>query len=97
MKRLQPNCPAQRTSQRPSTLPELPTFSSIEFLKCFLLQGSRPWFAKWRLIDLIIRIRIRMIDSMISVFNADASLPYNRDLFETIIMNLRMKMNRKET
>ncbi|KER25808.1 hypothetical protein T265_06787 [Opisthorchis viverrini] len=30
MKRLQPNGPAQRTSQRPSTLPELPTFSSID-------------------------------------------------------------------
>ncbi|KER23862.1 hypothetical protein T265_08361 [Opisthorchis viverrini] len=31
MKRLQSNCPTQRTSQRPpSTLPELPTFPSIE-------------------------------------------------------------------
>ncbi|KAG5443162.1 hypothetical protein CSKR_108506, partial [Clonorchis sinensis] len=29
MKRLQSNCPAQRTNQRPSILPELPTFSSI--------------------------------------------------------------------
>ncbi|KER26563.1 hypothetical protein T265_06207 [Opisthorchis viverrini] len=29
MKHLQSNYPAQRTSQRPSTLPELPTFSSI--------------------------------------------------------------------
>ncbi|KER20492.1 hypothetical protein T265_10977 [Opisthorchis viverrini] len=28
MKRLQSNYPAQRTSQRPSSLPELPTFSS---------------------------------------------------------------------
>ncbi|KER33248.1 hypothetical protein T265_00933 [Opisthorchis viverrini] len=36
MKRLQPNCPAQRTSQRPSTLPELPTFSSIENKGYFL-------------------------------------------------------------
>ncbi|KER25701.1 hypothetical protein T265_06874 [Opisthorchis viverrini] len=34
MKRLQSNCPAQRTSQRPpATLPELPTFSSIENLE----------------------------------------------------------------
>ncbi|KER28361.1 LOW QUALITY PROTEIN: hypothetical protein T265_13607 [Opisthorchis viverrini] len=32
MKRLQSNCPAQRTNQRPSTLPELPKFSSIEDL-----------------------------------------------------------------
>ncbi|KER22069.1 hypothetical protein T265_09756 [Opisthorchis viverrini] len=30
MKRLQSNCPAQRTNQRPSTLPELQTFTSIE-------------------------------------------------------------------
>ncbi|KER23437.1 hypothetical protein T265_08658 [Opisthorchis viverrini] len=30
MKRLQSNCPAQRTNQRPSTLAELPIFSSIE-------------------------------------------------------------------
>ncbi|KER24732.1 hypothetical protein T265_07683 [Opisthorchis viverrini] len=27
MKRLQSNCPAQRTSQRPSALPKIPTFS----------------------------------------------------------------------
>ncbi|KER33208.1 hypothetical protein T265_00899 [Opisthorchis viverrini] len=35
MKRLQSNCPAQRTSQRPSTLSELLTFSSIERRKLF--------------------------------------------------------------
>ncbi|KER26102.1 hypothetical protein T265_06582 [Opisthorchis viverrini] len=36
MKRLQPNCPAQRTCQRPTTLPELPTFSSIEKQRFYL-------------------------------------------------------------
>ncbi|KAG5445372.1 hypothetical protein CSKR_104634 [Clonorchis sinensis] len=43
MKRLQSNCPAQRTSQRPSTLPELPTFSSIEEgLRCGVVYLRAP-------------------------------------------------------
>ncbi|KER19586.1 hypothetical protein T265_15499, partial [Opisthorchis viverrini] len=42
MKRLQPNCPAQRTSQRPSTLPELPTFSSIETGENLMCHASNP-------------------------------------------------------
>ncbi|KER22235.1 hypothetical protein T265_09626 [Opisthorchis viverrini] len=47
MKRLQSNCPAQRTNQRPSTLPELPTFCSIRtlFMRCYGPEASpaRKW------------------------------------------------------
>ncbi|KAG5446923.1 hypothetical protein CSKR_113874 [Clonorchis sinensis] len=32
-----------------------------------------------------------IIDSMTSVFNTDASLPYNHDLFESLIVNKRIK------
>ncbi|KER23176.1 hypothetical protein T265_08872 [Opisthorchis viverrini] len=32
-----------------------------------------------------------IIDSMTSVFNTDASLPYNHDLFESLIVKKRVK------
>ncbi|KER26081.1 hypothetical protein T265_06610 [Opisthorchis viverrini] len=38
------SCPAQRTSQRPSTLPELPTFSSIEIGLLFFSSSALPGF-----------------------------------------------------
>ncbi|GAA51111.1 hypothetical protein CLF_105599 [Clonorchis sinensis] len=38
---------------------------------------------------------IIIIDSMTSVFNTDASLPYNHDLFESLIVKKRIKMDGK--
>ncbi|GAA48044.1 hypothetical protein CLF_101112 [Clonorchis sinensis] len=42
MKRLQSECPAQRTIKRPSTLPELPTFSTLETkpLRCHTVRSQ---------------------------------------------------------
>ncbi|KER24757.1 hypothetical protein T265_07645 [Opisthorchis viverrini] len=36
---------------------------------------------------------IIIIDSMMSVFNTDASLPYNHDLFESLIVKKRIRVN----
>ncbi|GAA55581.1 glycogen phosphorylase muscle form [Clonorchis sinensis] len=36
---------------------------------------------------------IIIIDSMTSVFNTDASMPYNHDLFESLIVKKRIKLN----
>ncbi|KAG5453231.1 hypothetical protein CSKR_111918 [Clonorchis sinensis] len=43
------------------------------------------------------RIIIIVIDSMTSVFNTDASLPYNHDLFEILIVKKRIKMDGEGT
>ncbi|KAG5442664.1 hypothetical protein CSKR_111908 [Clonorchis sinensis] len=43
MKRLQSNCPAQRTGQRPPSLPELPTFSSIVMKNVRLILSLVLW------------------------------------------------------
>ncbi|GAA50489.1 hypothetical protein CLF_104607 [Clonorchis sinensis] len=46
------------------------------------------------------RVLIRsiiIIDSMISVFNTDASLPYNHDLFESLIVGKRIKVDGEGT
>ncbi|KER24116.1 hypothetical protein T265_08157 [Opisthorchis viverrini] len=40
---------------------------------------------------------IIIIDSMTSVFNTDASLPYNHDLFESFIVKKRVKVERGGT
>ncbi|KER28732.1 hypothetical protein T265_04519 [Opisthorchis viverrini] len=45
-----------------------------------------------RTCDIIIII---IIDSMTSVFNTDASLPYNHDLFESLIVKKRIKQVRR--
>ncbi|KER24403.1 hypothetical protein T265_07917 [Opisthorchis viverrini] len=37
------------------------------------------------------------IDSMTSVFNTDSSLPYNHDLFESLIVKKRVKVDREGT
>ncbi|GAA49543.1 hypothetical protein CLF_103207, partial [Clonorchis sinensis] len=42
-------------------------------------------------------IVIIIIDSMTSVFNTDALLPYNRDLFKSLIANKRIKMDGERT
>ncbi|KER32510.1 hypothetical protein T265_01388 [Opisthorchis viverrini] len=40
----------------------------------------------------MLHVIIIIIDSMTSVFNTDASLPYNHDLFESLIAKKRMKI-----
>ncbi|GAA52639.1 host cell factor [Clonorchis sinensis] len=40
---------------------------------------------------------IIIIDSMTSVFNTDASLPYNHDLFESLIVKKRIKVDEEGT
>ncbi|KER31668.1 hypothetical protein T265_02174 [Opisthorchis viverrini] len=40
---------------------------------------------------------IIIIDSMISVFNTDASLPYKHDLFESLIVKKRIKVDGEGT
>ena len=42
-------------------------------------------------------IIIIIIDSMTSVFNTDASLPYNHDLFESLIVKKRIEMDGERT
>ncbi|KAG5454274.1 hypothetical protein CSKR_106538, partial [Clonorchis sinensis] len=44
-----------------------------------------------------VHIIIIIIDSMTSVFNTDASLPYNHDLFESLIVKKRIKMDGEGT
>ncbi|GAA48716.1 hypothetical protein CLF_101948 [Clonorchis sinensis] len=47
--------------------------------------------------DARVHIIIIIIDSMTSVFNTDASLPYNHDLFESLIVKKRIKMDGEGT
>ncbi|KER22717.1 hypothetical protein T265_09237 [Opisthorchis viverrini] len=46
---------------------------------------------------IIVIIIIILIDIMTSVFNTDASLPYNHDLFESLIVKKRVKVDREGT
>ncbi|KAG5451728.1 hypothetical protein CSKR_102903 [Clonorchis sinensis] len=45
----------------------------------------------------IIIIIIIIIISIISVFNTDALLPYNHDLFESLIVKKRIRVDREGT
>ncbi|KAG5441220.1 hypothetical protein CSKR_102433 [Clonorchis sinensis] len=55
-------------------------------------QTSSIDISKWEWRNLFGFISI-IIDSMTSVFNTDASLPYNHDLFESLTVKERMKMD----
>ncbi|KER30173.1 hypothetical protein T265_03330 [Opisthorchis viverrini] len=87
-------------------VPEFPSILCSNFLGSMFLWDLNTYLTRYRITggpsayDLIIIITIIIIimimiiiiiDSMISVFNTDASLPYNRDLSEILIVKKRIK------
>ncbi|KER22167.1 hypothetical protein T265_09673 [Opisthorchis viverrini] len=69
-------------------------FARPHYIRSFL--GERHCFS-YVPVSTGTRVIIIIIDSMTSVFNTDASLPYNHDLFKSLIVKKRVKVDGEGT
>ncbi|KER26350.1 hypothetical protein T265_06395 [Opisthorchis viverrini] len=93
-----PGCPSLDRGSREAEVGFEPrTFRSVNSRSNHLRHLAPPPRNKERYCNISLRISciLLIIDNTTSVFNIDASLPYNHDLFEGIIVKKRVEVDRE--